>query len=53
MNQETNPEKNEKAISLIEQEDGNWKGFAMKFGKLVEVREVKPEDCLLKILTHG
>lgn len=49
---EHNPEKNEDAISLIRQKDGNWKGYAMRHGKLVEVREIKPEDCLVKLLTH-
>lgn len=48
-----NPETNENAISLIKQEDGNWKGWMQRFGKLVEVREVSPQDCLTKLLTHG
>ena len=39
-------------IVLIKQEDGNWKGYMTKFGKLIEVREIKPEDCLVKLLTH-
>jgi len=49
---EFDPNKNHDAISIIRQEDGNYKGFQWKFGKLIEVREVKPEDCILKLLTH-
>ncbi len=41
-----------KKIVLEQQDDGNWIGKANKFGKDIEVREVKPEDCLTKILTH-
>lgn len=48
-----NPHKNPKAISLIQQPDGNWKGFMQRFDKVVEVREIKPEDCLIKLLTHS
>jgi len=50
---EFNPSVNPKAISIIEQEDGNWKGYAQKFGKLIEVREISPNDCLVKLLTHN
>ncbi len=39
-------------IVLEKQSDGNWIGKANKFGVDIEVREVKPEDCLTKILTH-
>lgn len=49
---EYNPENNPKAISLIEQEDGNWKGFRQKDGKIIEVREVGPETALQALLTH-
>ena len=47
-----NPETNENVISLIKQEDGNWKGYHKRFSKLIEVREAKPEDCLLRLMTH-
>ena len=50
--QEFNPYKNPKAISIIQQADGNFRGWAQKNGKMIEVREIKPEDCLIKILTH-
>ncbi len=48
-----NPAKNDKAISIIQQEDGNWTGTMQKFGKVVSAREVKPEDVLLKLITHS
>ncbi len=51
-NIEYDPAKNPDAISLQKQADGNWIGIAQKFGKVIKVREVKPEDCLLKIITH-
>ncbi len=47
------PADNPKAISIIEQEDGNWKGWMQKFGAVIEVREVSPTDCLLALLTHA
>ena len=47
-----NPFKNPDAISIVKQTDGNWKGWTQRFGKVVEVREIKPEDCLIKLLTH-
>lgn len=48
-----NPAKNAKAISILEQEDGNWKGEAVRNGKLVEVRAGDPNTVLLMIITHG
>lgn len=48
-----NPSKNPKAISIIQQEDGNWKGYMFKFGKIIETREVKPEDALTMLITHN
>ena len=46
------PHVNNKAISIIQQEDGNWVGEMNKFGNVVRVREGKPEDALVKLLTH-
>ena len=40
-------------IAIVKQDDGNWKGRMMKYGQLIEVREVKPEDVLVKLLTHN
>ena len=46
------PSKNKDVICLERQPDGNWKGFMQKNGKVIEVREIKPEDALTKLLTH-
>ncbi len=43
----------EDEILIVKQKDGNWKGWMLKYGKLIEVREVKPEDCLTMLLTHN
>jgi len=51
--QEWNPHKNPKAISIIEQRDGNWKLWGQRFGKMIELRAVKPEDCLGEFLTSA
>lgn len=47
------PEKNENVISLMKRTDGNWRGIMQKDGKIIERVEIKPEDCLLKLLTAG
>lgn len=46
------PSKNHDAISIIKQTDGNWIGTAWKFGRVVTAREIKPEDVLVKLMTH-
>jgi hypothetical protein len=51
-NIEFDPNKNDKVISIIQQEDGNWKGYAQKFGKLIEVRDVDPQIVIIRLLTH-
>lgn len=51
--QEFNPAINEKAISIIEQSDGNWKGFAKNRGKLVSVRAGDPATVLTQLITHS
>lgn len=43
----------ENEILLQKQVDGNWKGFMLKDGKQLEVREIDPYTCLVKLLTHG
>lgn len=50
---EYNPNKNPDAISIIKQEDGNWKGWMNRFGTVVEVREIGPETVLKMLLTHN
>lgn len=47
-----NPHKNPNAIVILKQEDGNYKGFMQRNGIMIEVREGKPEDCLLSLITH-
>lgn len=49
---EYDPNKNQAVISIYMLEDGSWVGETMKFGKLVKVREGKPQDALEKLLTH-
>ena len=51
-NQEFNPNKNPEVISIIKQKDGNFKLWGQRFGKMVELRGVKPEDVLVEFLTH-
>lgn len=48
-----NPAKNNKAISIIEQSDGNFKGEAFRNGKLVEIRAGDPNSVLLGLMTHN
>lgn len=47
------PHKNPEAISIIRQKDGNYKLWGQKFGKMIELRGVKPEDVLGEFLTHS
>ena len=49
---EFSPEKNPDVISIVKQKDGNWKGYAQRHGTFIEVREIKPEDCLLALMTY-
>lgn len=49
---EYNPEKNPNVISIIRQEDGNYKGYTQKNGKLIEVREGTPHDVIVALITH-
>ena len=49
---EYNPELNANAISIIKQEDGNYKGFMQKHGAFIEVRQVDPLTVLMNLLTH-
>lgn len=41
--------KDKHAIVLIEQEDGNWKGWY----KDHEVRDIDPNTVLVRLLTHS
>ena len=42
----------EGAFLLAKQEDGNYKGWTWKYGKMIEVRDVGPETVLQLLLTH-
>lgn len=48
-----NPSKNKDVICLVKQVDGNWKLWAQKFGKLIEVREISPMACVEKFLVYN
>lgn len=52
MNIEYNPKKNHDAISILKQEDGNFIGYAYKFGKVVSARQSDPVIVLQLLLTH-
>lgn len=51
-NIEYNPEENPNIISIIKQEDGNYKGYTQKNGKFIEVREGDPNSVLVALITH-
>lgn len=51
--EQLNPAKNPAVITLMQQEDGNWKAFGQKNGKFHEIRAVKPEDALVELLTQS
>ena len=47
------PKVKEGEIFLVRQDDGNWKGFILKQGNPVEVRDIDPYTCLTLLLTLG
>jgi hypothetical protein len=47
------PKVKESEILLVKQEDGNWKGYMIKEGKALEVRDIDPYTCLTRLLTHS
>jgi hypothetical protein len=49
---EFNPNKNPDMISIWKDWDGNFRGMMQKNGKIIEERQIKPEDVLIKLLTH-
>lgn len=42
----------EKIIVLQEQEDGNWKGWMNRYGKIIEERHIEPHTVIDYLLTH-
>jgi hypothetical protein len=49
---EFNPSLNPDAISIIRQPDGNWKGYQLKKGNLITVRQISPATVLEYLLVH-
>lgn len=49
---EGNPLRNPNAVLLEKQPDGNWRGFMMKNGKLVQERQVDPGTVMAMLITH-
>lgn len=47
-----NPENNPSIIVIMKRPDGNYLGITQKDGKIIQSREIKPEDALIKLLTH-
>jgi len=46
------PRVKENEILLVKQEDGNWKGYMNRQGNPLVVREIDPQTCLIRLLTH-
>lgn len=45
------PEKNEDAIAIWKEKDGNYRGMMQKNGKMVKARTNDPQTVLLHLLT--
>lgn len=39
-------------ISIIKQPDGNWRGFTVKNGRLIQARQGDPNTVLQLLITH-
>ncbi len=48
-----NPEKNDNVISIVRQDDGNYKAYKKQHGTLVAVREGDPQSAFTRLLTHA
>ena len=48
-----NPVNNPKVITIMQMSDGNFKCWGQRNGKMHQTRGVKPEDCLMELLTKG
>jgi len=42
----------ENCFFIAKQDDGNYKGWTIKHGKVVEVRDIGPETVLKLLMTH-
>lgn len=49
---EGNPLNNKDAILIVRQPDGNYRGFMVKHGKLVQARQADPTIVLQMLITH-
>ena len=49
---EYDPHLNPKVISIHMLDDGSWVGETNRFGSVVKVREISPEYCLIRLMTH-
>jgi hypothetical protein len=49
---EFDPRENEQMISIVRRPDGNYRGFAMKAGKLIQARAGDPNTVLTTLITH-
>jgi len=49
---ELHPLSNKDVISLVKQEDGNWRGFTVKDGKLIQERQGDPQTVLQMLIIH-
>ena len=47
-----NPQRNEDAIVIIKQPDGNFRGFMQKNGAFIQVRQGDPNTVLNLLITH-
>lgn len=47
-----NPQRNKNAITLIQQPDGNWRGFMWRNNAFIQVRQGDPNTVLNLLLTH-
>lgn len=44
------PEKDPNVIVLQKQEDGNWKGWMQKNGKIIEERQINPQYTFVRVV---
>ncbi len=47
-----NPMRNENAITIVKDRDGNYRGFMQKNGQFVQVRQGDPNTVLQLLITH-
>lgn len=51
--QDFDPKTNANVISIVKQEDGNYKGYMQKNGAFIEVRQSDPNTVLQALITHA